>query len=582
VFSRVLDLADTPFVGLMGIAVCAADGPCRDGTLSPIGKVCREVVSMEPDSIEFSPLAATEPDAAPWVDRVVRSPVVRSGYLSLAVHLLLCILLAVFAFEKKPSPRLRPLVLSMREQPQDDAAGDQAVAVDIGAADEAAGSEAIAAARAAAAVDPLLVDEPPLVAMAAIDSLPTSDAVGAEAIPEAEPSDQVFALPQGAGPIALPVSARGGPARPAASERATARAAIGGGPPDGKPFASRTGAGRSASVRGRGGSTASEAAVERGLDWLALHQAVDGSWQFDLSGCRCNGACRDPGSLTSSTASTAIALLPFLGAGHTHVDGRHQETVSRGIYYLISRMQRTPRGGDFCEGNMYGHGVTTLALAEALGMTKDDMLVPPVRDAIRFIETAQDMHSGGWRYLPGQAGDITVTAWQLSALKSAQLAGLEAPSPTIDGVRRFLDRVQTLNGAAYGYRSPSAKPCTSAIGLLCRMYTGWGAEQEPLNRGLTTLAKPGPAPEAIYQNFYLSQALLQFNHPVWPRWNMKNRDQLIAQQARVAHESGSWFFADHDTAPGGRLAHTALAILTLEVYYRLLPIYQQEAVESEF
>jgi hypothetical protein len=40
--------------------------------------------------------------------------------------------------------------------------------------------------------------------------------------------------------------------------------------------------------------------------------------------------------------------------------------------------------------------------------------------------------------------------------------------------------------------------------------------------------------------------------------------------------------ADHDTAPGGRLAHTALAILTLEVYYRLLPIYQQEAVESEF
>ena len=146
-FSRVLDLVDTPFVGLMGIAVCAADGPCRDGTLSPIGKVCREVVSMEPDSIEFSSLTATEPEAAPWVDRVVRSPVVRSGYLSLAVHLLLCILLAVFAFEKKPSPRLRPLVLSMSRQPQDNAAGDQAVAVDIGAADEAAGSEAIAAAR---------------------------------------------------------------------------------------------------------------------------------------------------------------------------------------------------------------------------------------------------------------------------------------------------------------------------------------------------------------------------------------------------------------------------------------------------
>ena len=542
---------------------------------------------MQPDSfsMELTPPAPPEPGATPWVDRVVRSPVVRSGYLSLAGHLLLCILLAIFAQEKKPRARLRPLVFSMSQQTADDAEGDSVAAVDIGAPDAVAGGEATAQASASAAVaEPPLVDEPPLVAMAAIDPLPTVDPLPEESATKDPPADQAFAQLLAGGPIAQPVSARGGPTRPpAAGSRSSGRSgAASSGPPDGKPFASRTGTGRAASVRGRGGNAASEAAVERGLEWLALHQAVNGSWQFDLSGCRCNGACRDPGSLTSSTASTAIALLPFLGAGHTHVDGHYQETVSRGIYYLLSRMQRTPRGGDFCEGNMYGHGVTTLALAEALGMTKDDMLVPPVRDAVRFIETAQDMHSGGWRYLPGQAGDTTVTAWQLAALKSAQLAGLEAPSPTIDGVRRFLDRVQTLNGAAYGYRSPSAKPCTSAIGLLCRMYTGWGPEQEALNRGLTTLAKPGPAPQAVYQNFYLAQALVQFDHPVWPRWNMKNRDQLVAQQARVAHEAGSWSFDDRDTAPGGRLAHTALAILTLEVYYRLLPIYRQEAVESEF
>ena len=183
---------------------------------------------MEPDSIEFAPLAAPGPEATPWVDRVVRSPVVRSGYLSLAGHLLLCILLAVFALEKKPSPRLRPLVFSMSQQPQDDAAGDQAATGEIGAADEAAGSEAMAEAGAVAvaAVDSPLVDEPPLVAMAAIDSLPTSDAVDADATPEAEPSDQAIALPLGAGPIAQPVSARGGPARPAASSRTAARAAI--------------------------------------------------------------------------------------------------------------------------------------------------------------------------------------------------------------------------------------------------------------------------------------------------------------------------------------------------------------------
>ena len=503
-----------------------------------------------------------QPADKPWIERVVESPSLRSGYMSLIAHVLVLILLAVFASVPATKSRPRPLVLEIATSEAPGAAESPAAPVEIAAADEAEQAvEPEADPPEAAADEPLVAVELPVDAFA-------EAAADVRPAPVAE-----VALPALSTLPAQAVSARVAMLR---QEPAITRDG------QGVPFAARRGEARREAARANGGSTESEAAVERGLAWLALHQAVDGSWQFDLSGCRCDGACRDPGSLESSTASTAIALLPFLGAGSTHLDGRYQETVSRGIYYLVSRMQPTPRGGDFCEGTLYGHGVTTLALAEALGMTKDEMLVPYVRDAVRFIETAQDLHSGGWRYLPGQAGDTTVTAWQLAALKSAQLAGLEAPSPTIDGVRRFLDRVQTLNGAAYGYRSPSAKPCTSAIGLLCRMYTGWGAEQEPLSRGLTTLAKPGPAPEAIYQNFYLSQALLQFNHPVWPRWNMRNRDQLVAQQARAAHEAGSWSFDDRDTAPGGRLAHTCLAILTLEVYYRLLPIYQQEAVESEF
>jgi hypothetical protein len=81
-------------------------------------------------------------------------------------------------------------------------------------------------------------------------------------------------------------------------------------------------------------------------------------------------------------------------------------------------------------------------------------------------------------------------------------------------------------------------------------------------------------------NFYLAQALMQRDHPLWKRWNARNRDQLVARQARHGHEEGSWFFTDHETASGGRLAHTALAVLTLEVYYRLLPIYGADAVTA--
>jgi len=103
-----------------------------------------------------------------------------------------------------------------------------------------------------------------------------------------------------------------------------------------------------------------------------------------------------------------------------------------------------------------------------------------------------------------------------------------------------------------------------------------------VRRGLAMLAKPGPDPQAVYANFYLAQALLQSNHAAWPKWNRRNRDTLVALQERLGHEQGSWFFAEPETASGGRLAHTALAVLTLEVYYRLLPTYRPEAVEREW
>ena len=46
---------------------------------------------------------------------------------------------------------------------------------------------------------------------------------------------------------------------------------------------------------------------------------------------------------------------------------------------------------------------------------------------------------------------------------------------------------------------------------------------------------------------------------------------------------GSWYFPDSDGATsGGRLYHTALTALTLEVYYRHRPMYRMPQGESEF
>ena len=509
-----------------------------------IGNPCPSRTAHGIRTVAHMPAA---PPARPWIERLIASPAVRAGYGSAIAHVIVLILLALVLTPASPRGRDKPIVLVLADEPS--APADEP-------GHPAPEEPPITIAPAAAA--------PELPAAPAVElqvEAPEPVATPMVAIPEAataiEPTDAKATLTR---PASLAVTA-------AAPRRAGA-------------FAARQGDARGQASRDRGGSAESEAAVERGLAWLALHQGGDGSWRFDLSNCRCAGACTHAGRITSTTAATGIALLPFLGAGHTHRAGPYQETVSRAIYYLIGRIQPTPRGGDLTEGTMYGQGVATLALAEALAMTGDDMLAQPVTDAVKFIVTAQDHYGGGWRYLPGQSGDTTVTAWQLAALKSAALAGLEVPTPTIDGVRRFLDRVQARGGECYGYLAPQTKPCTSAIGLFCRLHTGW-EERATLDRGLAALAKPGPAPAAVYQNFYLAQALLQADHAAWPKWNARNRDQLTAQQARVGHEAGSWSFADPETAPGGRLGHTALAVLTLEVYYRLLPLYRPEAVDRD-
>jgi len=494
----------------------------------------------------------------PWIEQVVASPRVRATYASTVAHVLVLLILGLLAM---PADSDRPPTVISLKLAESPAVTTDERGVELGGGAAPAGGQSAASAAGTGA--PEVVEKTTLPPVAA--PVTPAPAAGAEDTPPVAVTER--AAPSQATPNTVPSQSSD---RAAAATRPTAGR--------GDAFAGRRDAGRGAGVAGRGGSAASEAGVGRGLEWLARHQATDGSWRFDLSGCRCDGACRQPGTATSTTAATAIALLPFLGAGQTHEEGVHRETVTRGLYYLMSRMRTTPRGGDLSEGTMYGQGVATLALAEALGMTGDRMLAAYVRDGVRFIETAQDLHGGGWRYLPGQPGDTTVTAWQLAALKSAALAGVAVPSPTLDGVCRFLDRMQVRGGEGYGYLAPQDRPCTSAIGLLCRVYTGW-EQEDTIDRGLTRLAKPGPDREAVYQNFYLSQALLLRNHPAWPRWNRRNRDQLVTRQATTGHEAGSWSFADPDTAPGGRLGHTALAILTLEVYYRLLPIYSTDAAD---
>jgi len=86
----------------------------------------------------------------------------------------------------------------------------------------------------------------------------------------------------------------------------------------------------------------------------------------------------------------------------------------------------------------------------------------------------------------------------------------------------------------------------------------------------------------MYYNYYATQVLHHFGGPHWKRWNEVMREQLINTQDKAGHERGSWGGRDHYIGSGGRLYVTSLSIMTLEVYYRHMPLYRDDAVKNEF
>ena len=206
-----------------------------------------------------------------------------------------------------------------------------------------------------------------------------------------------------------------------------------------------------------GGSAASEAAVERALEWIVNHQYEDGGWRLQFHDGPCIGRCRNEGLMESPNAATSLALLALMGAGYTSESGPYQDQVSKGIEFLLGRMRTTSYGGSFREGErgMYAQGLATMALSEAFAMTKSSSLVGPVTDAIEYIQKAQHGR-GGWRYEAGFPGDMLVTGWQLMALKSAQQAGFTVDPEVLPKVDRFVDSLEVISGRPVSVTDPNA------------------------------------------------------------------------------------------------------------------------------
>jgi len=332
-----------------------------------------------------------------------------------------------------------------------------------------------------------------------------------------------------------------------------------------------------------GGNDESEKAVAAALHWLARHQMADGAWSLDEYTKKCTDAtCTGHGANDADAAATALGLLPFLAAGHTHQSRSiYSQNVQRGLYWLMSHQKPD---GDCTAGargqKMYTHGLCAMALCETAAMVPTDQAVKgAAQKAINFILAAQNPGTGGWRYQPGDSGDTSVVGWQLCALKVAEAAQLKISPKGFDGAKKWLDScAHGNNKELFSYTPESgATPTMSAVGLLCSQYlTTAKPGAAKTQAGLDYLMKNSPDATKNKRNayylYYATQVMHNVPGPQWDDWNQQMRRNLVESQEKNGCAAGSWSpdkpTKDQWGMAGGRLMVTSLSCLTLEVHYR--------------
>jgi hypothetical protein len=320
-------------------------------------------------------------------------------------------------------------------------------------------------------------------------------------------------------------------------------------------------------------NAATDTAVARALEFLKKAQEPDGSWRS--------------GGFGKATSVTSLAVMAFLAAGHMPGEpGPYREAIERGVRYVLANQKVNGMlVSNTSHGPMYCHGISTLMLAEVAGTAPEGTLATEVRSAlaraIELIIKAQDLqkdteNAGGWRYQPtSHDSDISVTGWQVMALRAARTAGCSVPSGNIDRAIDYLKRCAVkLPQGGFGYQ-PGHSPNNPRTGTGILALEICGAHQAPeAIAGAQYLLQHPPRWSSeyfFYEVYYCSQAMFQMGDAYFQAYYPKLLGILLAHQ----EADGSWLSGDGNDRSGGRNYCTAMAVLALAVEYCYLPIYQR-------
>ena len=356
------------------------------------------------------------------------------------------------------------------------------------------------------------------------------------------------------------------------------------------------GRGGNDNLKKNGGGGHTQETVNQSLEWLSNHQSEDGRWDCDnfmSNGDPSRGPlCNGKGMATYDVGVTGLALLCFLGAGHTHREGNYTMTVLRGLKWL-----RDQQDADGCFGPRgdqhftYSHAIAALAMAEAYGMSRSGIWKNSAQDGINYVMQCQNPYKA-WRYgeRPGD-NDVSVTGWMVMALKSAKAAGLDVNDACFQWALDFVNEMTDEENGRTGYTKRGELPVRAegrleqfpatesesltGVGILTRVFCGQDPAATPeIKAGAELISRRLPVWEPksgkvdMYYWYYATLAMYQVGGEDWVTWNARLKDAVITPQRTDGNYAGSWDPIGAWGEDGGRVYSTALMTLCMEVYYR--------------
>ena len=309
-------------------------------------------------------------------------------------------------------------------------------------------------------------------------------------------------------------------------------------------------------------------AVAKGLDYLQIKQADDGSW---ITG----------GGEGYPVAMTALAGTAMLAHGNSPTRGKYAKNVQGAVEYLVrcATTNGLLTGPSQDSGQpMHGHGFALMFLASVYGMiTKETLrqkVQAAVRKAVALTSQGQSLH-GGWTYIPGGGDEGSVTVTQVQALRAAHNAGFLVPKAVIEEAVHYLERCRTPEGGIqYSLLSGGGPRLPISAAAVATLYNAGQFDSNIATDCLKYVWDKFRANEgfdkgdghAFYAHLYAAQGFYMAGDLYWDAYFPATRDQLLAMQT----PQGSW---QGDGV--GEVYGTSIATIILQLPYKYLPIFQR-------